>query len=140
MGLLRTLFFRPSPQDCRALVHALLDHAETLGLGQADVKNAREMLLYDEPVLSFDIVANQFHSYDLEITPAFYEQLAHTGQCLKVAPESYSFNQELIRSVTHIPKPVREGIAGIIRTVAVAAPGAMTYKLLGRVPSGCKSP
>jgi hypothetical protein len=62
----------------------------------------------------FDIIANQFHSYDLEITPVFYDLLAHTGRCLKVAPESYSFNQELIRSDTHIPKPVREGLASII--------------------------
>ncbi|MBF9239962.1 hypothetical protein I2I05_21400 [Hymenobacter sp. BT683] len=117
MGFLNSLFSRPSSKDCSDLVHALLNHAEALGLGPVDVENAREMLRYDESVLCFDIIANQFHSYDLEITPAFYDLLAHTGRCLKVAPESYSFNQELIRSDTHIPKPVREGLASIIGTL-----------------------
>jgi hypothetical protein len=114
MRLVRFLFPRTAAEDCSALVQALLTEAEALGLDPVDVNNAREMLRYDEKELCFDIIANQFHSYDLEITPAFYELLARTGRCLQVAPESYAFNQELIRSDTHIPKPVREGVARVI--------------------------
>jgi hypothetical protein len=117
MWLLNRLFSRSPVVDCSQLLHALLAEAITLGLPSTDVQNAQEMLDYDEPILCFDIIANQFDSYDIEITQAFYGLLVTTGQCLNVAPSTYCFNQELIRSSTHIPKPVRQQLASLLASL-----------------------
>lgn len=114
MGIVHRLLHRPPAPNCSQLLKALLADAQALGLGPMDAQNAQQMLEYDEPVLCFDILANQLHSYDLEITPAFYDQLTTAGRCLKVAPATYRFNQELIRSPTHIPQPVRQQLARLV--------------------------
>jgi hypothetical protein len=117
MWLFDLLFSRSPAIDCSQQLHVLLAEAITIGLLTRDVQNAQEMLNDGELILCFEIIANQFHSYDLEITPAFYELLATTGQCLNVAPSTYCFNQEIIRSSTHIPKPVRQQLASLISSL-----------------------
>jgi hypothetical protein len=117
MWLLKRLFSRSPAANCSQLLHTLLTEAIALGLLPTDVQHAQEMLDHDEPLLCFDIIANQFHSYDLEITPAFYALLATTGQCLQVDPSTYFFNQELIRSPTHIPQPVRQQLAALLASL-----------------------
>jgi hypothetical protein len=117
MRLFDRLFSRSPATDCSQLLHALLAEAIITGLLPRDAQNAQEMLNDDEPILCFDIIANQFHSYDLELTPAFYDLLATTGQCLNVASSTYCFNQELIRSSTHIPKPVRQQLASLLASL-----------------------
>jgi hypothetical protein len=117
MWLLNRLFSRAPVVDCSRLLQALLAEAIALGLLPTDVQHAQEMLDEGELILCFDIIANQFHSYDLEITPTFYDSLASTGQCLNVAPSDYCFNQELIRSPTHIPKPVRQQLASLLASL-----------------------
>jgi hypothetical protein len=117
MGVIYRLFRQQNTSNCSLLLKALLTHAKALGLRPMDAQNAQEMLRYDEPVLCFDIVANQFHSYDLEITQAFYDQLATVGRCLQVDPSTYHFNQELIRSPVHIPQPVRQQLARLVASL-----------------------
>jgi hypothetical protein len=117
MWLFDRLFSRSPATDCSQLLHALLAEAIVIGLLPRDVQNAQEMLDDDELILCFEIIANQFDSYDIEITSAFYDLLAATGQCLNVAPSTYCFNQQLIRSSTHIPKPVRQQLASLIASL-----------------------
>jgi hypothetical protein len=76
------------------------------------------MLRNGELALCFDILANQLHSYDLEITSVFYEQLATAGRCLRVDPGTYRFNQALIRSPTHIPQPIRQQLARLLASLS----------------------
>lgn len=118
MGVIHRLFQQQHTPNCSLLLATLLTHAKALGLRPVDAQNAQEMLRDDELVLCFDILANQFHSYDLEITPAFYEQLATVGRCLQVDPNTYRFNQELIRSPIHIPQPVRQQLARLVASLS----------------------
>ena len=114
MWLLKRLFSRSPAVECSQLLHALLAEAIALDLSPLDIQNAHEMLDHNEQLLCFDIIANQLHSYDLEITPAFYALLAATGQCLQVDPSTYAFNQEFIRTPTHIPQPVKQQLAALL--------------------------
>lgn len=118
MGVIHRLFHPQHTPNCSRLLATLLTHAKALGLRPADAQHAQEMLHADELVLCLDILANQFHSYDLEITPAFYEQLATVGRCLQVDPTTYRFNQELIRSPRHIPQPVRQQLARLMASLS----------------------
>lgn len=117
MWLLKRLFSRSPAVDCSQLLHTLLAEAIALDLSPLDIQNAHEMLDHNEQLLCFDIIANQLHSYDLEITPAFYALLVAAGQCLQVDPSTYAFNQELIRSPTHVPKPVRQQLASLLASL-----------------------
>lgn len=117
MGVIHRLFHQPPSPNCALLLEALLTRAKALGLRPIDAQHAQEMLRDGEPALCFDILANQLHSYDLEITSAFYEQLATVGRCLRVDPSTYHFNQALIRSPTHIPRPVRQQLARLLASL-----------------------
>jgi hypothetical protein len=118
MGVIHRLFHQQPSPNCALLLEALLTHARALGLRPVDAQHAQEMLRDGEPALCFDILANQLHSYNLEITPAFYELLATAGRCLRVDPSTYRFNQALIRSPTHIPQPVRQQLARLLASLS----------------------
>jgi hypothetical protein len=122
MGVIHRLFHQQPTPNCALLLEALLTHAKALGLRPIDAHHAQEMLRDGEPALCFDILANQLHSYDLEITPAFYEQLATVGRCLRVDPSTYRFNQALIRSPTHIPQPVQQELARLLASLSSTQP------------------
>lgn len=95
-------------------VESLLQDAQALGLREEDALNAAEMLREGEAVLGFDIIVQQLYEYEVEITPAFHQRIAQTGQALQLDESAYAFTEKLVRSATQIPEAVKHRIAGVI--------------------------
>jgi hypothetical protein len=101
----------PTPQE---QLESLLQDAQTLGLREQDALNAADMLEYSEPVLGFDIIVQQLYEYDIEITPAFYQQIVQTGQALQLDESAYAFTEKLVQSATQVPEAVKRRVADIV--------------------------
>lgn len=96
-----------------SLLH-LIDGAKILGLSNSDIQVAKDFLTFNELGLCFDTIITQMYEYDIEITIEYYDLISKVGKSMKIPSEEYSFMQELIRSDSIIPKPIKEGLSVII--------------------------
>jgi hypothetical protein len=99
------------------LLLALLEGSRILGLGEYDIKNANEFFEYNEFGLCFDTIITQMYENDIEIDIVFYGVICKIASEMNLPVDNYSFMNELIRSESNIPKPVREELAKIISSL-----------------------
>lgn len=57
------------------------------------------------------------YEYDIEIDNEFYGLIDKIGNKMSFPIESYSFMKELIRDKNSVPKPVKDELARIIRSL-----------------------
>ena len=96
---------------------ALVEGSRILGLGETDIKNANEFFEYNELGLCFDTIITQMYENDIEIDRDFYGLICKIANEMDLSMDSYSFMNELIRSESNIPKPIRENLAKIISSL-----------------------
>jgi hypothetical protein len=99
----------------KKLLLALIEGSRVLGLGEEDLRSAKEFLENHEFGLCFDTIITQMYENDIEIDNEFYEMISKIAYKMNLPMEGYSFMKELIRSGSYIPKPVREELARIIK-------------------------
>lgn len=95
----------------------LIEIANTLGLNDKDLENAKDYLIHDEFGLSFDTIITQIYEYDIEIDNEVYQLIFKIGGMLKLDQDNYSFMKELVRDKNSIPKNVQCELAKIIASL-----------------------
>jgi hypothetical protein len=101
------------------LILALLDAAKALGLYEVDLNNAKNLLDNREYGLSFDTIITQLYEYEIEIDQEFYNLIEVIAKRMDISQERYSFIKELIRTDNIVPKPVKDKLAEILKSLEV---------------------
>ena len=76
-------------------VRELIDQAETFGLSEYDLNNAREMLEVNEWGLGFDILVTQLYEYDIPITTEFIKLAEEVMNDMKIDAGEFNFIYKL---------------------------------------------
>jgi hypothetical protein len=77
------------------LLHSLIDDIHIL-LPQTDVKDALEMITYNEYGIAFEIICNQLFEHNIKITSEIYEKIIIIGKLMKMNETSWNFLEQLI--------------------------------------------
>lgn len=101
------------------LILALLDTAKALGLYEVDLNNAKNLLDNREYGLAFDTIITQLYEYEIEIDQEFYNLIEVIAKRMDISEERYSFIKELIRADNIVPKPVKDKLAEILKSLEV---------------------
>ena len=101
------------------LILALLDTAKALGLYEVDLNNAKNLLDNREYGLAFDTIITQLYEYEIEIDQEFYNLIKVIAKRMDISEERYSFIKELIRADNIVPKPVKDKLADILKSLEV---------------------
>jgi hypothetical protein len=103
----------------KKILNAIIDCARKLGLSESDIFDAQEFLDYNELGLCLDTIATQLYEYDIEITEEFSALIFKALFMMEISPEKYSYLKNLIRNENQIPKPVKEAVANIVRSLEI---------------------
>lgn len=106
--------FRSNKISIRKSLAGFIDSAVQLGLSQADVKFARELLEHSEYALSYQIIVDQIGNHDIEITQEFYDMVEMLGKYFSYEEGYYYHLKEMIRNDGHRPPAVTKGISNLL--------------------------
>jgi hypothetical protein len=95
----------------------LVKSAQILGLPDDDIQVANEYLEYNELDLCFDTIVTQLYEYDIEIDNQFFLMVSKIANLMNLSQSHYDFMRDLVRNNSVIPKPVKEQIAEIIKSL-----------------------
>ena len=82
----------------KQLLEVLIDRSKFLGTYKTDVREAQELLEYNEYGLCFDTLITQMYEYDINIDRDFYSLICEIGSKLEIEEKEYNFMKELIKS------------------------------------------
>ena len=81
----------------KKLLNDLIKKAAELGLGEQDIKHAKDFLEYNEYFLCFDQIVTQVYEYDILINSSFYGLVESIGKNWKVDEKKYDYLKENLR-------------------------------------------
>jgi hypothetical protein len=90
----------------------LLECCKFLGLPQADIEFAHNLIEHHEFGIGFEYIATQLYGYNVAITGSLYSFIERIEVGLDLPAEEFSYLKTLIEE--HLPEEIKDGIDGII--------------------------
>ncbi len=95
----------------------LIKEGSSFGLAEKDILISKEFVENREYGLAFDHLITQLYEFDIEINKSYYGEIRRYAKLININEDDYIFVQELIRSKDDIPKPVKDGIASVVKNL-----------------------